>query len=129
MRTLHKDITVDEIHRFIAQIILMGHDDHHTIKKYWSTDEFCYTPFYSNVMKHDRFLHIMRYLHMENNEHLTDRISQDFNRLWKIRRVFNYLNNKYSTLYNPTEYLAVHEVTVKFKRRVGFQQYTPKKIK
>lgn len=32
-------------------------------------------------------------------------------------------------MYNPTEYLAVHEVTVKFKRKVGYWQYAPKKRK
>jgi hypothetical protein len=33
----------------------------------------------------------------------------------KSERGFNYLNNKYSTLYNLTEYLAVDELIVKFK--------------
>jgi hypothetical protein len=33
-RTLQTDFIVNEIYSFIAQIILMGHDDHHTIKKY-----------------------------------------------------------------------------------------------
>jgi hypothetical protein len=77
--------------------ILMGHDDCDTIKDYWSTNELYYTPFYSSVMKLDRFLHIMNYRHFENNENLTDRTSSDYNR-WNIRRVFDYLNIKFSIL-------------------------------
>lgn len=35
---------------------------------HWSTNELCYTPLYSSVMKPDKVLHVMRYLHFENNE-------------------------------------------------------------
>jgi hypothetical protein len=80
-------------------------------------------------MKRDRLFHIMRYLHFENNKNPTDRTSPDYYRLYKNRRVFNYLNNKYSTFYNPTEYLVVEDVIVKFKGRAGFRQYVPKNKK
>jgi hypothetical protein len=119
-RTLKTDITVVEICRFISLIILIGHDDGDAIKDYWSTNEFYYTPFYSSVKKRDRLLHIKRYLHFENNENLTGRASPDYDRLWNMTRVSNYLNNKYSTLYSPTEHMAVDEVTVKFKGTVEF---------
>jgi hypothetical protein len=99
------------------------------MKDYWSTNELYHTPFYSKVMKRDRFLHIPRFLHFENNENPSDRTSPDYNRLWKIRRVFNYLNNKYFILYHPTENLAIDEVIVKYKGRVNFRQFIPKKIK
>jgi hypothetical protein len=46
----------------------MGHDDRDTMKDYWSTKELCHTLFYSEVMKRDRFLHIVRFLNFENNE-------------------------------------------------------------
>jgi hypothetical protein len=52
----------------------MGQDDYDTIKDYWLTNELYYTPFYSNVMKHDRFLHIMRYIHFENNENPSEQV-------------------------------------------------------
>jgi hypothetical protein len=53
----------------------------------------------------------MTFLHFENNEKLEDRTSPDYKKLWKIRRVVSYLNNKYSILYHPTENLAVDEIT------------------
>jgi hypothetical protein len=59
----------------------------------------------------------MRCLHFENKENPTDRTSPDYDRLWKIRRVFSYLNNKYSTL---TEQLTVDGVIVEFKGTVEF---------
>jgi len=35
----------------------------------------------------------------------------------------------FSKFYNPSEYLAVDEVIVKFKGRIVFKQYVPKKHK
>jgi hypothetical protein len=64
---------------------------------------------------------------LENNP--TDRTSPDYDRLQKIRRVYNYLINKYSTLYNPREYLAGDEVIVEFKGRGGVLPVHPKEEK
>jgi len=50
-------------------------------------------------------------------------------RLWKIRKIFDTLNNKFCELHNRTEHLAVGEVIVLYKGRVVFWQNTPKKHK
>jgi hypothetical protein len=62
------DITIGEIYTFFAIIIQMGHDEHSCLKDYWSREEQYRTPFYSNVMAHDRFFHILRFLHFEDND-------------------------------------------------------------
>jgi len=46
-----------------------------------------------------------------------------------MRNLFQILNEKFSKFYSPSEHLAVHEVIVKFKGRVIFRQYIPKKHK
>lgn len=68
-------------------------------------------------------------LHFENNQNLPHRAHPDYDGLWKSIRIFSYLNDIHSTLYHPTENLALDEVIVKFKGRVVFWQYTPKKHK
>ena len=123
------DITSEELYKFFAIIIQMGHDQRGSLKDYWSREEQYCTPFYSNVMARDRFLHILRFLHFENNEDPPNRDDANYDRLWKIRKVFDTLNNKFCEMYNPTEYLAVDEVIVLFKGRVIFRQYIPKKHK
>ena len=40
---------------------------------------------------------------------------ENSDRLWKIRNLFDILNDKFSKFYNPSEHLAVEEVIVKFK--------------
>jgi len=57
------------------------------------------------------------------------RRGEEYDRLWKLRTVFDKLNEAYAKFYNPSEHLAVDEVIVKFKGRVIFRQYIPKKRK
>jgi hypothetical protein len=122
------DITMEEMYRFFALIIQMGHD-RHSLKDYWSREEQYCTPFYSNVMAHDRFFHILRFLHFENDDDPPNRDDPDYDRLWKILKIFDTLTNKFCELYNLTEHLAVGKVIVLYKGRVVFRQYIPKKQK
>jgi hypothetical protein len=67
-------------------------------------------------------------LHFADN---SDRPEQDeeYDRLRKIRTVFDILNQAYAKFCNPLEHLALDEVNVKLKGRVIFRQYIPKKRK
>jgi len=120
---------MEELYRFFAAIIQMGHDQCDCLKDYWSREEQYFTPFYSKTMVHDRFFRIIRFHHFENNDNPPNRDDPHYDRLWKIRNIFNTLNNKFYELYNPTEHLAVDEVIVLFKGRVIFWQYIPNKHK
>jgi hypothetical protein len=64
----------------------MGLDDQNAVKDHQSTNEL----FYSKVVKHDSFLHIVRFIHFKNNVNLADGTSSDCDRLWKLRRVFGF---------------------------------------
>jgi hypothetical protein len=100
------------MYAFFGIIIQMGHCQHHSLKDYWSREEQYSTPFYSNVMACDRFFHILQFLHFENSDDPPKHNDPDHDRLWKIGKIFDTLNNKFGELYNPTEHLAVDEVIV-----------------
>ncbi|GFW09251.1 uncharacterized protein K02A2.6 [Trichonephila clavipes] len=93
----------EEILKFLSLILLMGHVDKDNIKEYWSTDPMLETPFFKKIMPRDRFLNLLRYLHFENNDHAPDKTASDYDRLWKLRNVFNSLNNSFQEIYDPTE--------------------------
>ena len=107
----------------------MGYGVRDKLTDYWLTLDQLYTPFYGTVMKRDRYLHVLRYLHFADNRNEPERTDENFERLWKIQDRFEILNSTFSTFYNPSENLAVDEVFVCFKRRVIFKQYIPKKHK
>ena len=56
-------------------------------------------------------------------------MDENSDRLWKVRHLFDILNEKFSKFYSPSEHLAVDEVIIKYKGRVIFRQYIPKKHK
>jgi len=103
----------------------MGHELEDTIHAYWSRFRQLHTPFYGQTKTQDKFLHI---LHFADNSQRPDK-GKENDRLWKLRTVFDTLNNTYAKFYNPSEHLAEDEVIVKFKGRVAFRQYIPKKRK
>ena len=121
------DVTDAEMFSFLAIIILMGHNLHDRLRDYWATSDHFYTPFYSSVMKRDRYFHILRFLHFTDNKNEPDKKDENYNRLWKIRKLFEILNTAFSKFYNPSENLAIDEVIVLFKGRFDFKQYIPKK--
>ena len=64
----------------------MGHDQRHSLKDYWSREEQYSTPFYSNVMASDRFFHILRFLHFENNDDSSNHDDPDYSDFGKYER-------------------------------------------
>jgi len=113
---------------FTALAIQMGHIVKDTLHDYWSRLKQIHTPFYGETMTGDRFLHIPRFLHFADNSRRPGP-DGEYDRLWKIRTVFNTLNEAYPKFYNPSEHFRVDEVVVKFQVRVIFRQYIPKKRK
>jgi len=81
------------------------------------------------VVASDRFFNILRFLHFENNDDPPNQDDPDKDVIWKIRKIFDMLNNKFCEMCNPTERLAVDELIVLYKLRAAFQQYIPKKHK
>jgi len=113
---------------FVAVALQMGHKLKDTLHDYWSRLRQLHNPFYGETMTRDRFLHILRFLHFADNSQRPDE-GEEYDQIWKLRNVFDTLNEAYATFYNPSEHLAVDEVIVKFKGRVIFRQYIPKKRK
>jgi hypothetical protein len=113
---------------FTALALQMGHIVKDTLHDYWSRLKQMQTPFYGETMTRDRFLHILRFLHFADNSWRPDP-GKGYDRLWKIRTIFDTLNQVYPKFYNPSEHLAVDEVTVNFQGSVIFRQYIPKKRK
>jgi len=88
-----------------------------------------HTPFYGETMIKDRFLQILYFLHFADNSQRLYK-GEEYDQLWKLRTVFDTLNEEaYAKFYNPSKHLAVGKVIVKFKGRVIFRKYMPKKRK
>jgi len=115
------DITSPDMMTFFALALQMGHDLTDTLHDYKSRLRQLHNLFYDETMKWDRFLHILRFLNFTDNSQTRWR-----RRIWLT---MTHWMKAYAKFYNPSENLAVEEVIVKFKGRVSFRQYIPKKRK
>ena len=106
---------------FLALTIQMGHGVRDKLTNYRATVDQLYTSFYGTMMKRDRCLHILLYLHFTDNRNEADRTDENFERPWKIRDLSEILNATFSKFYNPSENLAIDEFIVSFKGRMIFK--------
>jgi hypothetical protein len=92
---------------------------------YWEKTDQLHTPFYSNIIRWNRYLHILWFLHFANRKE------------WQGRRklqqtdydnedIFEILKKTFSKFYNLSENVETDEVIVLFRGRVIFRQYIPK---
>jgi hypothetical protein len=118
--TYSQQINVRNLYTFLAVICVVQ-------KLYWTKDEFYCIPLHSSMMPHDPVLTILKYLQFMGIQNPpTQNIDDaDYNRLWKVRQIFDILNSKFSELYLPTEHIAVDEVIIKLKGKVAYRQYIP----
>jgi len=119
------DITLPEIMTFTALALQMRHILKDTMHDYWSRLKQMHTPYYGETTTRDRLLHILWFLHFADNS-WRPKPGEEYDNLWKLRTVFDTLNQAYPKFYNPLEYLAVDEVILKFQSRVIFRQYISK---
>jgi hypothetical protein len=125
--TSAQQVTEAEMFAFLALTLQMGHTIQGRLRDYWTKTEQLCTPFFGQTMARARYYHILRFLHFtDNNRNGVDRKDD---RLWKLRDLFEIIRTNFSKFYNPSEHLAIDEVIVKFKGRVLFKQYIPKKRK
>lgn len=80
---------------------------------------------FNNIMSHDRFDLIWRYLHLQDNE--TPEVAGQHDKLKKIWWYRDYLNKKFPYNFIPNENATIDESMIKFKGRLSFHQYLPAK--
>ena len=81
------DITLLDMMPFNALALQMGHELKDTIHAYWSRFRQLHTPFYTETMTQDRFLHILHFLHFADNSQRPDK-GKENDRPWKLRTLF-----------------------------------------
>jgi hypothetical protein len=97
--------------RDVPIIIQMGHNVKDTLRSsYWLIAEQFFTPFYMKTMKCDRFLHILRSLQFNDHMNQSDKNDNSYDRLQKIKILFNQLSDTYDKFYSPFEHLAVDKL-------------------
>ena len=121
------DVTENEMWAFFGVIIAMSLVKVANIQDYWSNDPVLQTPFVKSIMKRDRFLLLMTFLHVNDNSLMLPRDHPDFDPLFKIRPFVDCLQERFESLYQPFENIAFDEATIPWTAPLGFRVYNKDK--
>ena len=79
------------------------------------------------VMPRDRFLALHAFWHLNDNTFMGLPTDEDYDKLYKIRPLYNHLRDIFPCLYAPGENLAVDESMVPWRGRVAWRQFIANK--
>ena len=95
---------------------------------YWATHYLLQTPCFSKIISRNRFLQIMRYLHVSNDKpSIKSHQIPTNNRLLKIADLLNILNDLWRSNYILYKHIVIDESICGFQGRLAFKQYLPMK--
>jgi hypothetical protein len=69
-----KDVSITDMKKFLAIIILMGHVKKDKTRDYWSTNKLIEIPIFGKLMIRNKFEQICNFLHYSDNSTLDDEI-------------------------------------------------------
>ena len=114
-----KDVTADEIKRFIALLIYFGlvhvRGD---VAKNWSTKSLLHGLWARAILPRNRFYAILGMLHVVDPAKETPG-----HKLSLVESFVSYFKSKCSELYQPRQHVAIDERMVKSRHRSGIRQY------
>ena len=78
-------------------------------------------------MSKNRYEELVCYIHFNDSSKEPPRGDANYNRLYKIRPIFDYILNKCKSNFKPTKNISVDEGMIAFRGRLSFRQYMPAK--
>ena len=122
-----EELELNDMYAYFGIMIMMGLVSLPSLHDYWKRDSLFYCPAIAQKMTRDRFLEIHRYLHFTDNTKLIPPEDPQYDRLGKVRRVLDMLQERFLAVYHSNRECAIDEAMVPYKGRSSLKQYMPKK--
>ncbi len=126
-----EDVTVEEMHVFLAVLILIGTIKKHALHSYWSTDALTCTPGFNRVMARNRFQALLGNLHfidsLKSHTDNQDKPREDKDPMERIRPVSDYVRRKFLDSFIPYQKMVIDESLCLWRGNLSFRQYIPSK--
>ncbi|CAG5046367.1 unnamed protein product [Parnassius apollo] len=118
-----EQVSATEIKALLSMIIQMGIHKLPCIEHYWSSDPLLHVVEIAETMTLKRFQKLMKYLHLNDNANMPNRNDDNYDKLYKIRPLLDYINVKCQTNAKNTHSQSIDECMIKFKGRSTLKQY------
>ena len=116
-----------EIKAFLGLILAMGLVSLLSIRDYWSMDAVTATPFFPATMARDRFLLLLSFFHLNDNQNFIQRGFPGHDPLYKLGNIFKTIVSRFSSVYYPSKNLSLDEGMVPWRGNLHFRVYNPDK--
>ena len=93
------ETSANEIKQFLELTLNMGIVEKPSIRSYWSTDSLIETPIFHKTMSRDRYLNLLTFFHITDNEQAVPRGHNDYNPLFKVHSFEETLQRRFRTTY------------------------------
>lgn len=120
-------VTLEEMINFFAINLVMGMKTLPSYRDFWSTNEILHDDFISRLMPVRKFVWILGNLHLNDNSLQPQRTEKNFDKLYKVRPLIDYLSETFLKALKPGQKQSIDESIIKFKGRSSLKQYMPKK--
>jgi hypothetical protein len=122
-----KKTDLDEIKCFTGLNIMFGLIPLHCYKTYWNSDIFLGNAGIKLVMPRNRYEQLNRFLHVSDRSVEPPIGSANYDKIYKVRDVMDYVQKKFVKYSNPSCAQSVDEGMISYKGRVSYLQYMPAK--
>ena len=120
-------MTSGEIKAFLAMIVAMGLVNQENIQDYWSTDKVLSTPFFPQILPKDKFMNILTFFHLCDNDNYVPRGQAEYNPVSKLGTIYSVVIEKFSSVWTPGKNICIDEGMIPFRGKVHFKVYNPDK--
>lgn len=114
-----KTITVPEMKKFLALLLVMSQVKRTELKDYWTTNPIYEIPIFKKTMPRNRFLQIWRCWNFGDNSEAN---------IFKVELVLKYFLEKFRNIYKPGQNICVNEGMIPWRGKLSFRTYNPKNI-
>ena len=97
------------------------------IHHYWNTSWPFANNNFNEIMSRDRFLLYLKFLHLADNGTMIPLQQEGHDKLFKVRYFLSTLIESYQNSYRMEREISVDEMMIKYKGRLSFLQFMPKK--
>ena len=122
-----EEVSVEELKAYFGFMILTGLVSLPALDDYWRRDPLLHYGGIADRISRQRFRELNRYLHFCNNQDLCQRGNPGYDRLGKVRKIMEKLQERFLTVYQPHCEIAIDEAMIPFQGRSSLKQYMPKK--
>jgi len=119
-----KEIDLEELHKYIGVMIIMGIIRLPSVTDYWKVNEFYKVPSVHGNFSRDRFWQIGRYLHITDYSFTYKNHKEKF---LSIIKFSDHILESCKKYYVPHQKISLDETMIQFKGKSKFIQYMPNK--